>query len=195
MLTRHPYFTTLLIAPIVWREPSGVTQVGGGNVLWRGFARIVAIKPLTLFFMHLATWVDRPLLRMTNGRLRLSFIVPTLLLRCRGARSGKLREVPLLYVPDDDAVLLIGSNGGKTKQPAWCHNLRAEVERVEVERAEVSCALKGRVQRFRVVELSGSARERAWRDAVALYPGYERYEVRAGRQIPLFRLVPVETDK
>lgn len=172
-----------------------MTEAGSGNIVWRGFARIVAIKPLTLFFMHLATWVDRPLLRMTNGRLRLSFVVPTLLLRCRGARSGKLREVPLLYVPDDDAVLVIGSNGGKTKEPAWCHNLRAEVERAEVKEPEVSCALKGRIQRFRVQELSGCARQRAWRDAVALYPGYERYEVRAERQIPLFRLVPEETDQ
>jgi len=168
-----------------------VTEAGGGNIVWRGFARIVAIKPLTVFFMHLATWVDRPLLRMTNGRLRLSFVVPTLLLRCRGARSGKLREVPLLYVPDDDAVLLIGSNGGKTTEPAWCHNLRHEAE---VKEPEVSCALKRRIQRFRVQELSGCARERAWRDAVALYPAYEHYEVRAERQIPLFRLVPEETE-
>ncbi len=87
------------------------------NVLWRAFARIVSIMPISLFFMHLATRVDRPLLRLTNGRLRLSFVVPMLLLNCRGAKSGELREVPLLYVADGENVLLIGSNGGKPTRP------------------------------------------------------------------------------
>jgi len=154
------------------------------NVLWRAFARIVSIMPISLFFMHLATQVDRRLLRLTNGRLRLSFVVPMLLLNCRGAKSGELREVPLLYVADGENVLLIGSNGGKTYAPAWCHNLRHE--------PRVSCALKGRVRQFRAQELAGVEREQAWQGAVAVYPGYERYVGRAKRVVPLFRLVPQE---
>ena len=157
---------------------------GNANVIWRAFARIVSIEPISVFFMHLATRADRPLLRLSNGRLRLSFIVPMLLLTCRGARTGELREVPLLYVPDGENVLLIGSNGGKPYSPAWCHNLRHE--------PQVSCALKGRVRRFRALELAGAEREQAWQGAVAVYPGYERYVGRANRVIPLFRLVPEE---
>jgi deazaflavin-dependent oxidoreductase (nitroreductase family) len=152
------------------------------DAVWRGFSRFVSLKPVTVFFMNLATWVDRPLMRATAGRIRLSFVIPTLLLRCTGARSGLLREVPLLYVPEGDGALLVGSNGGKPYDPAWCHNLRGQ--------SRVSCLLAGREGTFRVQELGGADRDAAWESAVAIYPGYRRYEQRAGRTIPLFRLIP-----
>ena len=157
------------------------------DAVWRGFSRFVALKPVTVFFMNLATWVDRPLMRATAGRVRLSFVIPTLLLRCTGARSGLPREVPLLYVPEGDGALLVGSNGGKPYDPAWCHNLRAQ--------SVVSCLLAGREGTFSVEELIGADRDAAWQSAVAIYPGYQRYEERAGRVIPLFRLIPVADER
>ncbi len=153
------------------------------NPIWQAFSRFVAIEPVTLFFMHLATRIDRPLLKATKGRLRLSFVIPLLLLHCRGARTGIEREVPLLYVALGDAVLLIGSNGGQTSDPAWCHNLRAQ--------AQVRCTFRGRERKFAARELSGSEHASAWNDAVEVYPGYQRYQARAERQIPLFRLDPI----
>ena len=163
-----------------------MTDAAPGNAVWRAFAWVVSIKPLSVLFMHLAARVDRPLMRLTKGRVRLSFVIPVLLLNCRGAKSGLLREVPLLYVADGEDVLLIGSNGGQTYEPAWCHNLRHE--------PGVSCALQGRVLQFRARELSGTEREAAWCDAVAIYPGYQRYVGRAQRLIPLFRLVPEKAE-
>ena len=151
---------------------------------WRAFSRAVSKKPLTLFFMHLATWVDRPLMRISGGRWRLSFVVPVLLMRCVGAKTGQVREVPLLYVPNGDAPLVIASNGGRTWHPAWCHNLRKH--------PEVTCMLEGSSRRYRAEELSGAAREQAWRQAVAVYPGYARYATRAERAIPLFCLRPLD---
>ena len=56
----------------------------------------------------------------------------------------------------------------------------------------MSCALKGRVRQFRAWELAGTEREQAWKGAVAVFPGYERYVGRANRVIALFRLVPEE---
>jgi deazaflavin-dependent oxidoreductase (nitroreductase family) len=150
------------------------------NPLWRAFSRVVAVPPVTLTLMRLATWVDRPLLRVSGGRLRLSFVIPVLLLRCPGARSGIMREVPLLYVPAGPDVLLVGSNGGQARDPAWCHNLRRQLR--------VKCALRGEQVSFDVEELAGEAREAAWRQATALYPGYQEYAKRAGRLIPLFLL-------
>ena len=159
-------------------------RANSGSLWWRVASRFLAIKPVTLFFMHLATWVDRPLLKLSAGRWRLSFVVPVLLLRCRGARTGRLREVPLMFVPDDDAPLLIGSNGGRSRDPAWCHNLRHG--------PDVSCVVDGAERHFRAVELGQADRPRAWQSAVALYPGYARYAQRAQRTIPLFRLIPRE---
>lgn len=130
--------------------------------------------------MHLATWVDRPLMRLSRGRLRLSFVIPVLLLRCQGAHTGILREVPLLYVPVGDDVLVVASNGGQTRAPAWCYNLRG--------RPEVECLMKGETSRFLAEELTGQSRDDAWRRVTAVYPGYLEYAQRAQRLIPLFLL-------
>ena len=106
-----------------------------------------------------------------------------LLLHCRGAKTGIERDVPLLYVTVGDAVMLIGSNGGQSRDPAWCHNLRAH--------SEVRCTFRGRKRRFQSRELSGSEHIMAWEDAVSVYPGYVRYQARVERKIPLFRLDPI----
>lgn len=130
--------------------------------------------------MRIATRVDRPLLKLSNGRIRLSFVIPCLLLRCRGARSGRIREVPLLYVPDGDDVLLVGSAGGAAKTPDWCANLIAH--------PEVETLRGGRVEKRRAFRLEDQARADAWLLAVSVYPGYERYQARMEREIPVFRL-------
>ncbi len=130
--------------------------------------------------MRFATWIDRPLLKVSQGRLRLSFVIPCLLLRVRGAKSGELREVPLLYVPDGDDVLLVGSGGGASSRPAWCANLEAN--------PEVETLRKGRAERRTAEKLSGEARTSAWSLAVAAYPGYAEYQARVRREIPVYRL-------
>jgi deazaflavin-dependent oxidoreductase (nitroreductase family) len=150
--------------------------------LWRVFSRVVAFKPLTLFLLHLATWVDRPLMQLSGGRLRLSFVIPMVLVTCTGARSGHKRDVPLLCVPDAQSLLVIASNGGRKKLPAWCHNLRAI--------PQVNTLFGGREQTMRARELRGSEYSTAWLKAVDVYPGYATYQQRAGRRIPLFLLEP-----
>ena len=135
--------------------------------------------------MYVATSVDRPLMRISKGRVRLSFVIPALLLRCRGARTGLIREVPLLYVPDGDAMLLVASNGGKARAPAWCFNLRAA--------PDVECVLAGRVFGYRSEELDGERYAQAWARAIDLYPGYEHYAEHSGRLIALFRLSRVDS--
>jgi deazaflavin-dependent oxidoreductase (nitroreductase family) len=143
---------------------------------------MVSIPWISGFAMRVATVVDRPLLRLTTGRWRLSFVIPCLLLRCRGARTGRERAVPLLYVPDGEDVLLIGSGGGSEREPAWCANLRAG--------PDVTCDRGGRTESRRAVELSGLEREAAWELALRVYPGYVRYQARLSRVIPIFRLAP-----
>ncbi len=134
--------------------------------------------------MRIATAIDRPLMRWSRGRLRLSFPVPVLLLETVGRRSGRVRPVPLLYVPLPSGVLVVGSNAGLARSPAWCANLRAM--------HAVDCLIGGARRRMRVRELEGADYERAWREAVAFYRGYDAYRLRAGRTLPLFRLEPME---
>lgn len=150
------------------------------QALWRTFSRLVAIPRVSRFALRLATRIDRPLMRVSRGRWRLSFIIPCVLIECRGVRSGLLREVPLLCVPDGDNLLVVGSNGGAEREPAWCANLRAA--------PDIRARYSGRDLSLKAVELEGAQRARAWLLATDAYPGYEQYQARLSRQIPLFRL-------
>jgi deazaflavin-dependent oxidoreductase (nitroreductase family) len=151
-------------------------------------ANIIALPRVSRVALAVATAIDRPLMRASRGRLRLSFIIPLLLLRCPGARSGVQREVPLLYVTDGDDVLLVASNGGREREPAWAHNLRACARNS----CPVTCLVDGLDTPFVVAELAAQARREAWALAVRVYPGYERYAVRVAREIAVFRLVRLD---
>lgn len=152
--------------------------------LWRAFSRFVSIPRVSRVALRIATAIDRPLMRASGGRWRLSFIIPCVLIECRGVRSGLLREVPLLCVPDGNDLLVVGSNGGAQQEPAWCANLRAQ--------ASIAGKYAGRKLALKAVELMGHDRDRAWSLAVQAYPGYLRYQARLARQIPVFRLKPAE---
>ncbi len=105
-----------------------------------------------------------------------------LLLDHVGAKSGDLPTSPLLYVPDGEKLVLVASKGGFPQNPAWSHNLRANpltYLQVGAERRRV---------RARVA--TPAERERLWELAVAVWPGYEDYQERTERQIPLVILEP-----
>src|SRR5438067_1853483 len=66
------------------------------------------------------------LYKRTDGRVGHRMIgVPTLLLRTTGRRSGATRTNGLVYARDGDDYLVVASNGGADRAPAWLHNLRA----------------------------------------------------------------------
>lgn len=152
------------------------------NPLWRLFTAWVARPAMSVFMMKLATAIDGPLMRASGGRLRLSFVIPVLLLRVTGRRTGRLREVPLLYIPDGDDCLLVASNAGQGHLPKWYLNLR--------EVATVSITRSSGVSSMHVRELVNGEREAAWRKATTLYPGYVRYQARTSYPIPVIRLSP-----
>ena len=133
------------------------------------------------FFKAVASAVDGPLMRWSGGRIRLSFVIPVLLLEVMGVRSGKLRRVPLLYIATIDGLIVVGSNGGSVREPAWCNNIRAN--------RSVTCLVKGRRVRYEVTELEGWVYAEAWEKALTVYPNYALYQRRlSSRTIPLFRL-------
>ncbi|MDL9935252.1 nitroreductase/quinone reductase family protein [Gordonia sp. ABSL1-1] len=57
---------------------------------------------------------------------------PTLLLRARGAKTGQSRTNALTYGRDGDAYLVVASNGGSPRPPAWLANLKANPD-VEIQ--------------------------------------------------------------
>ncbi len=50
---------------------------------------------------------------------------PSLLLHSTGAKSGQPRTSTLTYANDGNDYLIVASNGGSSRNPAWLHNLRA----------------------------------------------------------------------
>jgi F420H(2)-dependent quinone reductase len=135
-------------------------------------------------FVHMITRVDRRLLPLTRGRVSLAVGTPVGLLETRGARSGQRRRTPLLYRVDGDRVVVVASNVGSERHPAWLHNARAAgVVRF------LSREHGWRTYRPRIA--TGAERARLWALATDLYAGYGTYQGRTGgREIPVVVLEP-----
>jgi deazaflavin-dependent oxidoreductase (nitroreductase family) len=130
--------------------------------------------------LNVANRVDPLLMRASRGLVKMPSGIPTVLLTHTGAKSGRQRTTPLAYISDGPNVVLIASQTGKAKHPAWFHNLRAN--------PDVELWSGGRGGAYRAREAEGEERERLWRLATKLYPGYDDYQRRAdaaGRRIPV----------
>jgi F420H(2)-dependent quinone reductase len=152
---------------------------------WRRiWTPIFASSSGAAFIRYAIQPLDRLLLQFTRGRCSIAALLyPTLILTTIGARSGQPRSVPLSFMPDGDQIVLIASNFGGTRNPAWYSNLRANP------RADVT--FRGRTRTFIAHEAGGIERDELWRRAVAYYPGYQAYQRRTGgRIIPIIVLTP-----
>jgi deazaflavin-dependent oxidoreductase (nitroreductase family) len=140
-------------------------------------------RPVTWFLVNVGNKIDPYLMRATGGRLKTTVNAPTVLLTHTGAKSGKKRTTPLAYFTDADHVVLIASRGGHHDHPAWYHNVVAN--------PEVELWTKGGGGRYRAREAKGKERERLWALATRFYPGFARYQERAGdRRIPVIVCSP-----
>ncbi|HTB70623.1 MAG TPA: nitroreductase family deazaflavin-dependent oxidoreductase [Solirubrobacteraceae bacterium] len=122
--------------------------------------------------------------RATNGAIghRVPGLGPTLLLDHVGAKSGARRTSPLVYGRDGANLVLVASKGGYPKNPAWFCNLQAHPDttaQVGSDHLDVHA---------RVAE--GEERERLWALMVGVYGGYEDYQRRTDRKIPVVVLEP-----
>ena len=155
----------------VW--PSQALSVFQRTLPW--FTPLKRVVPA----VHLAVF------RATNGWLGSKLKGQhMMLLTTKGRRSGKLWTVPLLYVPDGERYVVIGSNWGGPRQPLWVDNLVANPE------ARVHVGPKKRQVTAHIA--TGGERPRLWSLVTAQYPGYEVYAERLGgvREIPLVVLTP-----
>lgn len=108
--------------------------------------------------------------------------MPVVIVTTRGAKSGKVRKVPLMRVEHDGEYAAVASMGGAAKNPVWYYNLVAD-PRVEVQDGTVVRAMTAR-------EVTGQEKAIWWERCVAAYPDYADYQVKTDRQIPVFVLSP-----
>ncbi len=98
---------------------------------------------LRVFFLKLFSPFHAFVFRRTGGRVMGEFGLPVLLLTTTGARTGKRRTAPLLYVENGGALVVPASLWGGPRHPAWYHNLVAN-PLVEVETREGKRTLRAR---------------------------------------------------
>ncbi len=106
--------------------------------------------------------------------------IQMLLLTTRGRKTGQRRTLPLAYVEYRGDYIIVASNGGSDRLPAWWLNLRsaatAEVQ-VGGEHFEVSWSEAPRKERVEY-----------WRQLQSAIPAYRIYRVRTDRDIPIILL-------
>ena len=123
----------------------------------------------------------------TNGRIghRLPFAPPNLLLRSVGAKTGAARTNTLTYAKDGSDYLVVASNAGARRYPAWYHNLKANPE-VEINVGRKRFGVTARIvgpgdadyaRLFRIADENNSGR-------------YTAYQKKTTRPITVIALTP-----
>lgn len=107
---------------------------------------------------------------------------PLLLLTTVGAKSGRYRRTILGWFPNSEGTwLVVASNAGSARHPAWYFNMVKNPDHVWIE-------VGGRKVKVRPQSLKGNERAEAWKGVVTLAPGYRAYQQKTDREIPVIRL-------
>jgi F420H(2)-dependent quinone reductase len=124
-----------------------------------------------------------PLYRVSRGRIAGTIgSAPVLLLTAIGRRSGQPRTVPVVYLADGEHQIIVGSNAGNTRTPAWSYNLQANPD------AEIEIASKRSRVHARIAD--GEERAELWRKVNEMYEGFDEYDAKTDRDIAVFVLEP-----
>ncbi|EHB53900.1 hypothetical protein MycrhDRAFT_4363 [Mycolicibacterium rhodesiae JS60] len=125
--------------------------------------------------------LDRRVLRATRGKYTLfgPTSMPELLLTTTGRKSGQQRVAALSYLRDGERLLVLGSNFGEQRHPAWSLNLIADPHAV--------VSINGIDIPVTATPLTGPERDRGLQRFLA-YPMYQAYRTRTDRELRLFAL-------
>ncbi len=148
------------------------------NPVRGGVRRVIATRPAAWLLARTIHHIDRAVLRLSGGQTTAAALfsgLPILAVTTTGARSGRRRTVPLVAVPDGERLILVASNWGQSSHPAWYYNMKAN--------PEVTVGDGPAARHYVAREVMGEERAACWTKAVAVYPGYEAYARRAGREI------------
>lgn len=177
-MSRNRTVPTIVLVGIPEVDPTA------GSAMLRVGARLTGNKPGRWLARRVAPRVDRPLLRLSRGRVSSAMVTPELLLVTVGAKTAKRRTTPLTYFTDDGRVVVVASNYGGSRHPAWYYNVLAH-PRVTISGGRYTGTFVGH-------EVSGAERDRLWELAKTFIPSYAEYErLAGGRTIPV--LVFTET--
>jgi F420H(2)-dependent quinone reductase len=128
--------------------------------------------------------LNTPLYRLSGGRIGGKVNrAPVLLLTTTGRKSGQSRTAPVVYLKDGERMVVINTNAGNAKVPAWSLNLDADPK------AEVEVGRK----KIPVLARAAEGQERAdlWRRHNEQFAGFDEYQKKLEREPKVIVLEPV----
>ena len=143
--------------------------------------------------LRTTTALHKVLDRVSGGRLGRRFPggQQVVWITTLGRKSGEWRRTPLLAVHEDadpaKPWLVTGSNAGQAAMPGWVFNVRAH-DRGTLE-------VDGVVSEVLFEEAMGEERARLYAQLVEIWSAYAMHEQNAGREIPVFRVIPVDRSR
>lgn len=109
--------------------------------------------------------------------------LPCIIITHKGGKTGAIRKIPVMTVKVDDSYVLIGSYGGRPKNPVWVYNLRAHPD-VEIRDGT-------QVMKMTVREVHDDPeRKKLWDAGAKAFPPYLEYQEKTDRKIPVFVAEP-----
>ena len=154
------------------------------NTFHRAMRTFAATKVRVALLRPTANRLDQLITKITAGTRSFAGTVtgvPTVILTTKGAKSGEPRTVAVYGIPHPDGLALIASNWGGAKHPARYHNLKTN--------PEATVSVDGDTWHATARPATPRERDEIWAKGVEMYPGWAKYEVRAGdRHIEAFVL-------
>jgi deazaflavin-dependent oxidoreductase (nitroreductase family) len=133
---------------------------------------------------RLLTGLHRVVYLGTRGRIGGTGLgMPVVVLTTTGRTSGEPRQT-MLTIPYqwDDKITLVASNGGDSREPSWCRNIRVH--------PDVEVNLRGESRKMRAHVATDAEREELWPKITAAHSNYAGYQRRTDREIPVVVLEP-----
>ena len=146
-----------------------------------GFTRFLISKPVfAKYFFKFQAFV----FRNTNGSLMSTLIgYPICVVNMLGAKTKKLRSVPIMHVPYKEGIIIVASKGGADEHPKWYWNLKTN--------PEVEIFIKGKKFKSNAIQFSNEEKENLWPLICEVFPNYKRYQESTNRNIPVFNCQPL----
>ncbi|CAA9489496.1 MAG: hypothetical protein AVDCRST_MAG12-2007 [uncultured Rubrobacteraceae bacterium] len=122
--------------------------------------------------------------RSNGGRLSYFGDAPVLLLTTTGAKSGKPRTSPMMYLADEhdpNRVYVFATAAGADTNPAWFHNIVANTKNLGVELGRDKMSADAEV-------LPDPLRAQVYAIQAGRYPGFANYQTMTTRPIPVVAL-------
>lgn len=163
-----------LAAQATLADGEGVSVDGIGQALQRLAQRLGGTRLGVLAIGRILSPLQRGLYHRTGGRLSLTGHAPVLLLTTTGRRTGKGRTVPLLYLRDDDRLIICNVNPGFERPNPWVVNLRAQPH-AQVQIGHGTTSVNAR-------PASEDELDRYWPELTKMWPAYQAFYGNGGKR-------------